>query len=1213
MTTQIIEIARYSHSGDNFTRPELVTFEDMVRACEHPILTKSKFDATLWSFAEYKRDSDGRALARGKGNVEAATAVALDIDGGITGLDELREKLSWFKDNGVKLIIHTSHSHDSANGVFKYRVIVPVTHAIAEYLHLELWLAINELVGGINDQATKDISRMYYVPAKNAARPDDYYFEVWGGSPLPTQGRDSLIRDAHEAFMNQSVKREEEKAARLARRPTNMTEELKELELALTFIDAVTPKYNEWCTVVFAIHDATGGSDEGLVIAENWHEARCGTEGGASHTAEELVNTWRRADSGNRDRLISSATIYHLARKNGYVALIERLIKEYPNYVDLANVSFDKFPKHMEKVAAAGMDDAEKEKVLGHVALAGICKFSKEIYPGGLDVLGFLTMLDLAGMPVSYSDQAHSWLEKFTNEMSIDARSLVTFSPSAVEKYNIERVDELSFIDVAANSNGVYIVKAPMRTGKTQLFAKPLAEAVKESGGMVLATSHRIGLTGTLATNLGLAYYKDKEVIANPELILAQGLAVTVNSIARWEKELEGKGIGLFIIDEITSVLSAIAGKTMDKGSEAITGRANVLAALKRLFRRAKIIVCLDANLSDNDLQTLEGAGLIGDANNRPVFVWEKPYTETGVVIELAKNELLVTHSILESAKKAALGDKSARVVVMTDSVSYADDLESKLVKRGVLPERILKISGDTSNGDEQMSFMSNPDATVASDKFDAFIMTPSVDAGVSIEARDAPTQKQIDAKEKGDINPDHYLVSFAVFRGAIPATSCVQQLGRVRYAQHIMVAATRNVNSVSIDSQDKLDSLRATNAEAGHSRNSGNWLDKFVFDRLSLAEKGTHFQRSRLAYILETQGFCVGSADGTMVDGEEQRLRAESKEAKGKRFEEAVEATMAATKWTREIYENARINCGGRWGELKAEARRFWVSEAFGIDPVSDDLTVEHVEFWMKEGMSPIARFELAFGGRREEDFHDDSVEYGTSRRFEALTQEWSQKLMNRLPLEFNTGNGYIHAQLPQVRSMMDLAWSNRFVLAHLGLVPARWMAAKVKKPTDRIMSSVVYILNAVGIEAQKVKIQATKLREAVLKVSESHSYSKVFAHSSPTITEAVEAIAGSPDAKGRVAAYTINKDRLRMIKEASHRRFAIREAKKLDAMQKEATTRGITVDELSQQNADREFDTMILKEKFEQMEQVPLSVKAKALKCGSILDNADLAIHSK
>ena len=216
-------------------------------------------------------------------------------------------------------------------------------------------------------------------------------------------------------------------------------------------------------------------------------------------------------------------------------------------------------------------------------------------------------------------------------------------------------------------------------------------------------------------------------------------------------------------------------------------------------------------------------------------------------------------------------------------------------------------------------------------------------------------------------------------------------------------------------------------------------------------------------------------------------------------------------------------------------------------------------------------------------------------------------------LPLQFNTGVGYIHAQLPHVQQMLDKAWGNRLVLAHLGLVTARWMSSRVKNPTDRIMSSVVYILNDIGIKAKKVKVPAPKFRATVLKISEEHSYSRVFTDSNPTIAEAVEAITGSPDAKGRVAAYTIDRDRLQLVSSASARRFEAREAKKLVAMEKEAKVRRITLEELGQMKADDEFNVEMFKTMCEQSPQPSAEIKAKALRNRQVVDQCDMLLPDK
>jgi len=70
--------------------------------------------------------------------------------------------------------------------------------------------------------------------------------------------------------------------------------------------------YDEWRNVIFAIHDATGGSDEGLALAQHWSAQ---SEKYTAGFLEERVWPYIHSDRGTK---VTAATLIHLARKEGY-------------------------------------------------------------------------------------------------------------------------------------------------------------------------------------------------------------------------------------------------------------------------------------------------------------------------------------------------------------------------------------------------------------------------------------------------------------------------------------------------------------------------------------------------------------------------------------------------------------------------------------------------------------------------------------------------------------------------------------------------------------------------------------------------------------------------------------------------------------------------------------------------------------------------------
>ena len=90
--------------------------------------------------------------------VEWAGWVALDIDEYDGTFDEAIEK---FKAN--RFVCYSSAS--STKEKPKFRVVLPLTKRVPAEKIKHLWYAINHEFGSIGDAQTKDLSRMYYVPA----------------------------------------------------------------------------------------------------------------------------------------------------------------------------------------------------------------------------------------------------------------------------------------------------------------------------------------------------------------------------------------------------------------------------------------------------------------------------------------------------------------------------------------------------------------------------------------------------------------------------------------------------------------------------------------------------------------------------------------------------------------------------------------------------------------------------------------------------------------------------------------------------------------------------------------------------------------------------------------------------------------------------------------------------------------------------------------
>ncbi len=104
----------------------------------------------------------GEGKTRANDNViEWAGWAAVDVDdhkfeGNLK--DELHSKYG----NYYYVCYSTS---SSTSDLPKFRLVFPLTHAVKQSSIKHFWYALNKELGAIGDQQTKDLSRMYYVPA----------------------------------------------------------------------------------------------------------------------------------------------------------------------------------------------------------------------------------------------------------------------------------------------------------------------------------------------------------------------------------------------------------------------------------------------------------------------------------------------------------------------------------------------------------------------------------------------------------------------------------------------------------------------------------------------------------------------------------------------------------------------------------------------------------------------------------------------------------------------------------------------------------------------------------------------------------------------------------------------------------------------------------------------------------------------------------------
>ncbi len=178
---QAIAYSVFSNEKDNTPIAIHRTWADFAMRIQRHMPRKSKEGTGVFSPVTYRG-----GVKRGNNGVLSITMAVFDVDSGATP-EAVKELLQ-----GLAYVIHSTWSHTAKNP--SYRVIVPFTTPVQKDDWGLVWQRLNLMLGGINDQATKDPARIYFLPSHPDGR-DDYFVEVGEGRfldpnvlpPLPVE------------------------------------------------------------------------------------------------------------------------------------------------------------------------------------------------------------------------------------------------------------------------------------------------------------------------------------------------------------------------------------------------------------------------------------------------------------------------------------------------------------------------------------------------------------------------------------------------------------------------------------------------------------------------------------------------------------------------------------------------------------------------------------------------------------------------------------------------------------------------------------------------------------------------------------------------------------------------------------------------------------------------------------------------------------------
>ena len=168
--SQTFEYTVFKNEKDNVPEAGVRTWADFSTRMQYHTARKTKEGTRLFSPVKYKEGA-----RRGNDGVEAITMAVFDVDGGVTP-EAVKSLLG-----GFAYVLHSTWSHTPDKP--SYRVIVPFTTPVPKQDWPQIWPRLNLFLGGINDPATKDPARIYYLPSHPEGR-DDFFVAAGEGKPL---------------------------------------------------------------------------------------------------------------------------------------------------------------------------------------------------------------------------------------------------------------------------------------------------------------------------------------------------------------------------------------------------------------------------------------------------------------------------------------------------------------------------------------------------------------------------------------------------------------------------------------------------------------------------------------------------------------------------------------------------------------------------------------------------------------------------------------------------------------------------------------------------------------------------------------------------------------------------------------------------------------------------------------------------------------------
>jgi hypothetical protein len=317
----------------------------------------------------------------------------------------------------------------------------------------------------------------------------------------------------------------------------------------------------------------------------------------------------------------------------------------------------------------------------------------------------------------------------------------LTLRPAQI--VNTADLSQAQLIDLP--SAGIIAIASPKGTGKTKCISGML-----QPGDTVALATHRVCLGRNLCSRVGIHWRGDLDkfkgqFITGEAYTLKVGFCV--DSLLAIDPD---KFAGcVLVIDEVVQVLRHLLTSSTCRKEGKLPA---LLARLRQLIQVAQRIIIADADLDDATLHYL--SDLRGD--RQPVYLIRNDIKATGYAVQFiqAPNDTPAIAKLVEAIQR------QDRVFISTDSKTASKRIAKLLTQ---LNTKFLLLNSETSGGQAEQDFITNPDNVLATTDYQVIIATPSLSTGASIEM-------------------DYFHQVFGLFYGASSTDADMAQgLGRVR------------------------------------------------------------------------------------------------------------------------------------------------------------------------------------------------------------------------------------------------------------------------------------------------------------------------------------------------------------------------------------------------------------------------------------------------